>query len=176
MMRSSLYCSIAVLFLLSAASAEPPSPLALTHVTLIDATGQPALPDRTVVVSADRILAIGATGKLRLPRNARVVNAKGKYLIPGLWDMHVHLRGGPELIPDNEVSLTVFVANGIVGIREMGGDIAPTVFRWRKEIADGTRLGPRILSAGRKIEGRFPSWPGHSPPAIRNRPAGLCAN
>jgi imidazolonepropionase-like amidohydrolase len=112
------------------------------------------------VVSADRILAIGATGKLRLPRNARVVNAKGKYLIPGLWDMHVHLRGGPDLIPDNEASLSLFVANGIVGIREMGGDIAPTVFRWRKEIADTTRLGPRILSASRKIEGRFPSWPG----------------
>jgi imidazolonepropionase-like amidohydrolase len=151
---------IALLCLIPGALGALRAPLVFTHVTLIDATGQPALPDRTVVVAGDRILAIGATGKLRLPRNARVVNAKGKYLIPGLWDMHVHLRGGPELIPDNEASLTVFVANGIVGIREMGGDIAPTVFRWRKEIADGTRLGPRILSAGRKIEGPAFYWAG----------------
>ena len=160
MKLTGLQCSIALLCLLSAALAGPQAPLAFTHVPVIDATGQPALPNRTVVVVDDRIQGIGVTGKFRSPRDVRVVNAQGKYIIPGLWDMHVHLRGGQDLIPDNEASLSMFVANGIVGIREMGGDLASTVFRWRDEIANGKRLGPRILSAGRKIEGRFPSWPG----------------
>jgi len=148
------------LFFLSAAYAGQPAPLVFTHVTIIDATGQPALPDRNVVVVGDRIQAIGIGSKFRAPRHARIVNAAGKFTIPGLWDMHVHLRGGPDLIADNESSLTMFVANGIVGVRDMGGDLAPTVFKWRAEIANGTRLGPRIVSAGRKIEDRVPSWQG----------------
>ena len=106
MARSGLHCSVALWCLVSAVSTGAPAPLAFAHVTLIDATGQPALPDRTVVVAGDRIQAIGVTGKLRLPRHTRVVNAAGKYMIPGLWDMHVHLRGGQDLIPDNEASQT----------------------------------------------------------------------
>ena len=148
------------LFFLSAAYAGQSAPLVFTHVTIIDATGQPALPDRNVVVVGDRIQAIGISGKVRAPRRARIVNAAGKFMIPGLWDMHVHLRGGQDLIPDNESSLTMFVANGIVGMRDMGGDLSPTVFKWRAEIANGTRLGPRIMTAGRKIEDRVPFWEG----------------
>jgi imidazolonepropionase-like amidohydrolase len=148
------------LFFLSAAFAGQPAPLVFTHVTIIDATGQPALPDRIVVVVGERIQAIGITGKFRAPRQAKIVNAAGKFMIPGLWDMHVHLRGGQDLIADNESSLTMFVANGVVGVRDMGGDLASTVFKWRSEIANGTRLGPRIVSAGRKIEDGVPFWEG----------------
>jgi len=148
------------LFFLSAAFAAHSAPLVFTHITIIDATGQPALPDRTVVVVDDRIQAIGITGKFRAPRHAKIVNAAGKFMIPGLWDMHAHLRGGQNLIADNESSLTMFVANGVVGVRDMGGDLASTVFKWRSEIATGTRLGPRIVSAGRKIEDSVPFWEG----------------
>jgi hypothetical protein len=69
-------------------------------------------------------------------------------------------RGGPALIPDNEAWLSIFVANGITGVREMGGDIVETVFRWRTEIASGRRLGPRILTSGPKLDGPKPAWPG----------------
>ena len=148
------------LFFLSAAFAGQPAPLVFTHVTIVDATGQPALPDRSVVVVGDRIQAVGITGKFRAPRHAKIVNAAGKFMIPGLWDMHVHLRGGQDLIADNESSLTMFVANGVEGVRDMGGDLASTVFKWRSEIANGTRLGPRIVSAGRKIEDGVPFWAG----------------
>ena len=66
--------------------------LVFTHVTVIDATGAPAKSDMTVVVRGDRIEALGKTSKLTVPRNAQVVDATGKFLIPGLWDMHVHPR------------------------------------------------------------------------------------
>ena len=64
--------------------------LALTHVTVIDMTGGPALGDRTVMVTANRITAIGASSKVNVPKGAKVIDAAGKFLIPGLWDMHVH--------------------------------------------------------------------------------------
>jgi hypothetical protein len=138
-------------------------PLAFTHVTVIDATGQPALHDCTVIVVGDRIQSIGDSSKTKLPKRTRVIDATRKYMIPGLWDMHVHFRGGANLIPDNEAWLSVFLAYGITGVREMGGDIPETVFRWRTEIANGTRLGPRILSSGPKLDGPKPYWPGSIP-------------
>jgi len=138
-------------------------PLAFIHVTVIDATGQPALSDRTVILAGDRIQSIGKFSETRVPKSARIIDASGKYMIPGLWDMHIHFRGGPALIPDNEASLSVFLANGITGVREMGGDIAETVFRWRAEIANGARLGPRILTSGPKLDGPKPAWPGSIP-------------
>jgi hypothetical protein len=135
-------------------------PLVFTHVTVIDATGRPALPSRTVIVAGNRIQAIGETGRLRTPRGAKVVDATGKFMIPGLWDMHVHFRGGAASIPGNEFWLSLFVANGVTGVREMGGDIAATVFQWRAEIANGARFGPRILTSGPKLDGPSPSWEG----------------
>src|SRR4029078_3930588 len=66
-------------------------PLALIHVTVIDATGSQPQPDQTVVIVAGRISEMGKSSKVRVPREAQVVDATGKFLIPGLWDMHVHL-------------------------------------------------------------------------------------
>jgi imidazolonepropionase-like amidohydrolase len=150
--------------------AAPAGSLVFTHVTVIDATGRPALPDRTVVITGDRIHAIAKSSEIKMldgppfdPKTATIVDATGKYLIPGLWDMHVHFRGGASLIADNEAWLSVFLANGITGIREMGGDIAETVFRWRSEINNGSRLGPRIISSGPKLDGPKPVWPGSIP-------------
>ncbi len=89
--------------------------LVFTHVTVIDATGAPAKPDMTVVVRGDRIEALGKTSKLAVPRNAQIVDATGKFLIPGLWDMHAH----PHL---EKRYLALFTANGVTGIRMMNGE------------------------------------------------------
>jgi len=61
--------------------------LAFTHVTVIDATGRPAVPEQTVLIRGDRIAAIEKFEKLKLPGGAKVIDARGKYMIPGLWDM-----------------------------------------------------------------------------------------
>jgi hypothetical protein len=66
----------------------------------------------------------------------------------------------PALLSDNEARITLYTANGITGVREMGGDYVDTVFRWRAETAKVERLGPRILSSRPKVEGPKPRLPG----------------
>jgi hypothetical protein len=129
---------------------KPAPPLAITHVTVIDGTGAAAQPDMTVVVTGDRITALGKAGKVPVPDGAMVVDATGKFLIPGLWDMHTHLVG-------KEV-LALYVANGVTGVREMAN--YPTlVFPVRDAIAKGSLLGPRMVAAGKIVDGPNPVWP-----------------
>ncbi|HWP43973.1 MAG TPA: hypothetical protein VNO14_12095, partial [Blastocatellia bacterium] len=129
--------------------APRPSPeaLVLTHVTVIDATGAPPQADMTVVIVGDRIAEIGKTAHLRAPSGSRVIDAKGKFLIPGLWDMHAH--------NSYKEFLTLFLANGITGVRDMGG--SPEEFeslkQWRKLIANGGLAGPRVIAAGIHVDG-----------------------
>src|SRR6266404_1766804 len=124
--------------------------LALTHATVIDGTGTPAQPDVTVVVTDDRITAMGKSGNLRLPTNAVVVDATGKYLIPGLWDMHVHWY--------DKDYLPLFLANGVTGIRLMLG--TPTHHEWQKEIEARKLPGPRLFIASPIVDGPKAVWPG----------------
>ena len=124
-----------------------PQTLALTHVTVIDATGAPLMPDMTVIVTGERITAIGKSGTIRLPRGARVVNAAGKYLIPGLWDMHVHLSW------TKATALPVLIANGVTSVRDLGGHLYE-IDEWRTKIAAGLLVGPRISRAGPILNGQ----------------------
>jgi len=120
-------------------------PLVFEHVTVIDATGAPARPRMTVVIADGRIAAVGADGKTPAPKGARVIDASGKFLIPGLWDMHVHLA------KTGENTLPLLIVNGVTSVRDMGGD-GELVLKWRDEIAAGKRLGPRIKAAGPILE------------------------
>src|SRR5437588_6249066 len=138
---------LAVLLLVATIPAQSPAqpeassqarPLLLTGVTVIDATGGPAQPGMSVVIAAGRIAQLGKTGKVAAPDNARVVDAAGKFLIPGLWDMHVHWYDEP--------SLPLFTANGVTGVRVMCG--FPLHLSWRKKVSEGTLLGPRMVLAG----------------------------
>jgi ribulose 1,5-bisphosphate synthetase/thiazole synthase len=83
----SLVCFILLLFSLVSplSSSTKEKPLVLTHVTVIDATGGPAQPDMTVVIRGDRIAAMGKSDSMRVPQGSQVVDATGKFLIPGLW-------------------------------------------------------------------------------------------
>ncbi len=135
-----------------------PKPLVFTHVTVIDATGAPAKPDMTVVIAGDRITALGKTEELTVPKNAQVVDATGKFLIPGLWDMHVHTlqserTGSPEV---HQTFFPLFIVNGVTGVRDMNGDLE-LLNQLQEEIAHGTLLGPRIVAAGPLVDGVV--WP-----------------
>jgi imidazolonepropionase-like amidohydrolase len=123
---------------------------AFIHATVIDATGGPVQPDATVVIANERIVAVGKSAELHPPTNATFVDATGKFLIPGLWDMHVHWY--------DQDYLPLFIANGVTGIRIMWG--MPVHHEWRKEIEQGTLLGPRLLIASAIIDGPKPFWPG----------------
>ena len=139
-----------------------PAVLALTHVTVIDMTGAAPKADMTVVITGNLISTIGRTGEVSIPRDAQVIDAAGRFLIPGLWDMHVHALRKERV----DHFLPLFVANGITGVRDMGttADGFAALGQLRQEIASGTRIGPRIIAAGRILDGARPAVPENSVP------------
>ncbi|MBI4456644.1 MAG: amidohydrolase family protein [Acidobacteria bacterium] len=128
------------------------NPLVFTHVTVIDATGAPAQSDMTVIVTGDRITEISRTEKISIPKDAQVVDAGGKFLIPGLWDMHVHTWY------QKVAFLPLFIANGVTGVRDVHAplDHFEQIKQWRQEIASGKLLGPRIFTSGPLVDGPKP--------------------
>lgn len=132
------------------AQQKPPSPqtFVITHVTIIDTRGGPITRDMIVVIRGNRIIAIGKSRTIRVQRDARVINATGKFLIPGLWDMHTHI-GDDDF--DKTATLRLFIVNGITGIRIMNG--APAHQLWRQAIKRGELSGPRMIIASRIIDG-----------------------
>jgi imidazolonepropionase-like amidohydrolase len=128
-------------------------PLVFVRVTVIDMTGAKPKPEMTVIVIGNRISTIGKTGKVRLPKNAQVIDGTGKFLIPGLWDMHVHLE-----ISGKEESFPMYLANGVTGVRDMGGDL-DSIRKWRQQSALGNLLAPRIVAAGPILDGKTPFAP-----------------
>jgi imidazolonepropionase-like amidohydrolase len=144
------------------ARAAPERALAFTHVNVIDATGSPVQPDMTVIVIGRQIVDIEKSANAKIPAGAQIVVASGKYLIPGLWDMHVHEIFG-DWVPENEnVTPLLFVANGITGVRDMGGDLEP-LKRWRARAASGEMIAPRMVIAGPMLDGPVPAFPSSAP-------------
>jgi imidazolonepropionase-like amidohydrolase len=119
--------------------------LAIENVTVIDGTGAAPREGVTVLVENGRIEALGSSGELDVPSDTKRIDGTGKFLLPGLWDVHVHLsKIGP-------TSLPLFVAHGVTGVRDMGSDFAE-VSAWRAEINAGGRIGPRIVTPGPMVE------------------------
>lgn len=129
----------------------------LTHVNVIDATGSPIQSNMTVVINGNRIIALGKTGKVSIPENSVTINAKGKYLIPGLWDMHVHVLFA---FGNSDYRFTMCIANGVTGIREMWTkmDQMSQINLWRKRFYEQPGTIPRIGSVGTMIDGVPPIW------------------
>jgi len=138
--------------------------LAITHVTVIDATGSAPQPDMTIIVKQGRIVGLGKSTVIQSPADAIAVDGAGKYLIPGLWDMHVHTVFGDWLPRNEKVALPLFVANGVTGVRDMGGDL-DVLEVWRSSIAAGRLLGPRMVIAGPMLDGPVPRFPSSAPVA-----------
>ena len=143
--------------LLCACSRQTRHVLAITHVTVIDATGAAPRSDITVLIEGDRIALIAAANTVSLASNARVIDGAGKFLIPGLADMHVHLTGAGEPGGSRNFVLPLLVANGITTVRDMGGYIE-SLDPLRKEIREGKRVGPQLYFAGPYLDGNPPSF------------------
>jgi imidazolonepropionase-like amidohydrolase len=134
------------------------APIAITGVNVIDVTGGTVAANSTVVITRDRIVDVGKSADVHIPRDAQVVDGSGKFLIPGLWDMHVHMVFGDWFPQSREITLPLFVANGITGVRDMGGEL-DILQQWRKEITQGKLLGPRIVTSGPMLDGPKPRFP-----------------
>jgi imidazolonepropionase-like amidohydrolase len=123
----------------------------ITHVTVIAPETGKEMQDRTVIISGNRISEVRDSKAIKPPVSAKVLEGRGKYLIPGLWDMHVHAVFAEKL----DGMLPMFVANGVLGIRDMGTPMPlEDIDHLRQQVASGSRLGPRIVAAGPILDGR----------------------
>lgn len=124
---------------------ELSQPIVFSNVTVIDVKNGRQKPKMTVVVTGNRIASVGRKAQANFPENTQIIDASGKFLIPGLWDMHIHAWDGNAFYP-------ILLANGITGIRDMGGD-AKSLAAFRRQIESGERIGPRLFFSGQIIDG-----------------------
>ena len=126
-------------------SSDARRPVAITGATLIDGSGRPPLVDATVVIDGDRIARVGPTMEGPPPEGAEIIDARGRFVIPGLTDMHVHVLG-----PDRWHS-ALFLAAGVTTVLDLGGQL-PDLTALRDAIHAGTTPGPRLLYTGPFLE------------------------
>jgi imidazolonepropionase-like amidohydrolase len=135
----------------------------IDRANVIDVKTGELLANQQIGIRNDTILFIREAGNNSDYTATKTIDATDKYVIPGLWDMHVHFRGGDELIEENKNLLPLFVANGITGVREAGGDMTTDIFKWRAAIKEGSMIGPKIYTSGPKLDGPKATWAGSIP-------------
>ncbi|MGQ0383443.1 MAG: amidohydrolase family protein [Gammaproteobacteria bacterium] len=132
--------------------------LVIRAVTVVDVQNGTTTPGRTIVITSGRIIEVA--GDARRFEGAREVDAGGAFVMPGLWDNHVHFGGGEALVQENRNLLPLYLAHGISTVRDASGDLSASVLEWRSQVAAGTLLGPTIYTSGPKLEGINSIWPG----------------
>ncbi len=147
-----------------ASAQQPAKTLVFDEVNVIDVEQGKIVPAQRVVITGNRITAMGSASAAKVPKDAQIVDARGKYLIPGLWDMHVH----PDPPEDFGIFHSLLIANGVTGIRipYLATASIEDQVQWRKEVVAGTRVGPRQLLAGRTLNSFEDSW-GTDPDSVR---------
>ena len=157
------FVSIAVLLYAASNVCALSQSLVIRHVTVIDAAGHAPQGDMTVVVERDRIISVEPSNKVHLPKESVTVDGYGKFLIPGLWDMHVH-GASDERAPWSHL---LFIANGVVGVRDMSGP--PDARAWRAAQSSHTDPSPTIYLGSPIVDGRIRFGPTRLLPKTRNR-------
>ena len=134
----------------AALTAAPAQTLLIENASIIDPAGGDPVTLGSVVVVGDRITAVGPG--IPVPPGARVIDARGKFLVPGLWDMHAHLAATTPIgrAPER------YVSYGILGVRDMGG-FPDSLFPLRAAIRSGARTGPDLVLAGPTLNGDQPA-------------------
>ena len=132
--------------------------LVLTNLTLVDVRSGELRPKQTLVIKDNRIVSAGPSQTVAETAKSRSIDCSGLYAIPGLWDMHVHLVFGDWFPGGENISLPLFVANGVTSVRDMGSELE-VIQKWRGEIDSGQLTGPRIHSSGPMLDGPKPRFP-----------------
>ena len=140
------YWPIILIFLLIMGCEGNERITAFKNVKLVPMTEEKIVENQTVLVKGDRIFKIGSADKIKIPKNANVINGAGAYLMPGLADMHVHLKGDWPLH-----QLDLYLANGITTLRDLDG--RDFMLQWRDEIKADKRSGPTMYVAAQTIRG-----------------------
>ncbi|MFC4219839.1 amidohydrolase family protein [Flagellimonas marina] len=152
---------LAFLFILTSCQEKETIPvdLALMNANVIDLeSGKVTV--KNIYISKGEIKTMEDVGAETTYKADSSIDATEKYLLPGFWDNHIHLRGGDSLIANNKNFLKLFIANGITTVRDAGGDLTASVMEWKKQIANEDLVGPTIFTAGPKIDGPNSTWAG----------------
>lgn len=148
-------------FMTTAAAAA--QSIAITHVNVIDVASGTLLSDRTVVFTSGRIVSVAPAKGAVIPSGSRRINGRGKFLIPGLWDMHVHVFGNVSRpgTDTHDMSFPLYLANGVTGLRDMWTDLEDirVVEGWRRDAAGGRMIMPAIVTTSTPVDGAPPLWP-----------------
>lgn len=160
-MRTYLTAVLFFCFFSSASIAQKKKADLIIHsATIVDVATGKTIPHKIIVINGNKITAVADQQKLGSYTSAKMIDAKGKFIMPGLWDMHMHFGGGDTLIEENKNLLPLYLVNGITSIRDCAADLSPAVLQWRKEINEGKLTGPTIFTAGPKLEGFRSIWVG----------------
>ncbi|MEE2772430.1 MAG: amidohydrolase family protein [Bacteroidota bacterium] len=134
--------------------------LLITNANIVDVKNNQVIRNQMIGIKDDTIAYTGPMSGRDNYDSSETLDAQGKFLIPGLWDMHVHFRGGEQLAKENKDFLKLFLSYGITTVRDAGGDITPQLLSWKKDIESGKLEGPRIFTSGPKLDGKDPAWEG----------------
>ncbi|SHF09349.1 amidohydrolase family protein [Pedobacter caeni] len=134
--------------------------LLIKSATIIDIKTGKTSSKQVIAIKDGMIIDVFPESQRSKYNATKTLDAQGKYVIPGLWDMHMHFGGGEELIEENKNLLPLYLAYGITTVRDAAADISPSVLQWREEIAAGKLQGPTILTSGPKLEGYKSVWKG----------------
>ena len=133
--------------------------LLIKNASIISLESGEAIQSQVILINGGRIFTTGGDSLLLQFKGKTEIDAHSAFVLPGLWDNHVHF-GGSEYIDENEQLLPLYLAFGVTSVRDAAGDIPLEVLKWRDQIANGNRIGPRIFTSGPKIEGINSIWPG----------------
>lgn len=133
--------------------------LVLQDISIVDVLHNKILEHQTVVISKGRIIEVGKSRLSKKYQSNHYMNCTNKWIMPSLWDMHVHF-GGDTLQEENKWLLPLYLAMGVTAVRDCAGDISLAVLEWKKAIAENRLEGPTIFTSGPKLEGPKSIWPG----------------
>jgi imidazolonepropionase-like amidohydrolase len=161
-LRKNVVFYVAALVFLTGLMSQDDTRLAITNAVVVDGRGGAPLENGTIILNGDRIQAVGPTQQIEIPPNARVIDAMGKTVLPGLADMHVHLIGGWDGHRVDMLGyqryLNSLLYNGVTTVLDVG-NVQPFILQMRQEVSAGRIPGPRIYCAGAVVDGSDPAWP-----------------
>ena len=134
--------------------------LIFTNISIVDIANGGIIANQLIAISGNRIIATDDVTNLSNYDSEQIISLDGKYVMPGLWDNHIHFRGGEKLIEANKNLLPLLLAFGITTVRDGGGDITTSVQQWNQLINEGKLDGPIIFTPGPKLDGSRPAWDG----------------
>jgi predicted amidohydrolase len=130
--------------------------LLIIHASVINIANGKVSPGKLVGINKDIIQLVADMVSADVYEADQIIDVEDQFVMTGLWDNHVHFRGGDSLVNENKDLLPLFIAYGVTTVWDMGGDISQSVLQWRNEIREGQLVGPNIFTSGLELDGADP--------------------